>query len=409
MSSQENHILDMYTQRRLDAPAEVATSSNKVPPTNPRRVSKREAKGKQREIINEATRMFQQAESSQQILLQSIPTNPQYYPQQTYSSIPPTMSTSTNPSNHQQYIPEQRQSHVQGTPEPIPIVVPQDNDMNIDENQATRSRSKAIKKSRAKPLPLDIDYDIVQDVFKQKANIEIGDLVTAAPALRRNLIKACRPKRRTPQLIIPSSQDNTRNQNGNKPPVLAFLEDGDIDTTAVYAEFRINDEKIKTLIDCGAAKTCMSAELAAKLNLDIDAKSDSVFLMGNGTKQPALGLIFDVPINAGGVIKIPGSVEVLPRTPTQLIIGNNWLNRAKAITFIRNTPLKTIKEPTKTYLTEITEEESTEGSYTDNTDEPVSDDDYSTVSPSEDSYLFDTESDLSETDDEHEIQTDLFS
>lgn len=37
-------------------------------------------------------------------------------------------------------------------------------------------------------------------------------------------------------------------------------------------------------------------------------------------------------IIAGGVITIPGSLAVLPNTPTPLtIIGNNWLNRAKSI------------------------------------------------------------------------------
>lgn len=37
-----------------------------------------------------------------------------------------------------------------------------------------------------------------------------------------------------------------------------------------------------------------------------------------------------MPINAGGQVTIPSTVEVLPVCPSQLIIGTNWLNLAKA-------------------------------------------------------------------------------
>ncbi|KAI7888062.1 uncharacterized protein EV154DRAFT_566749 [Mucor mucedo] len=111
---------------------------------------------------------------------------------------------------------------------------------------------------------------------------------------------------------------------------LTLLEDGDVDTTAVYVNVYINNTLISAILDTGAARTCMAASLATKLNLAIDAPSDSVFTMGNGVKQPALGLIYDVPLNIGGLAIIPGTVEVLPICPSHLIIGTSWLNRAKA-------------------------------------------------------------------------------
>ncbi|EIE90543.1 hypothetical protein RO3G_15254 [Rhizopus delemar RA 99-880] len=74
----------------------------------------------------------------------------------------------------------------------------------------------------------------------------------------------------------------------------------------------------------------MSKALADALNLEIDASSESVFTLGNGTKQPALGIIYDVPIQVKENMIIPCTVEVLPSCPSHFIIGNNWLNRSKA-------------------------------------------------------------------------------
>ncbi len=124
------------------------------------------------------------------------------------------------------------------------------------------------------PLSEKISYDIKELLYK-KADIDIGDLLVAVPALKRELIKAIREK--------------TSNSNSKLP--LTFFEDDDVDTTAIYTDFFINDVKVKSMLDTGSAKTCMSSEVAAKLGLSIDAASTSVFTLGNGTKQSSLGII----------------------------------------------------------------------------------------------------------------------
>ena len=173
---------------------------------------------------------------------------------------------------------------------------------------------------RTKRTPPEIKYDIVSDVLKQKADIEIGDLITVAPSLRRKLVNECRPKRKPKQEQLVQQSQQT----------MALLEDEEINTTAVYTTVSIGDKDIKALVDSGAAKTCMSKSLADILGLEIDSPSESVFTLGNGTKQPGLGLIYDVPIGINGNLIIPCTIEVLPTCPSRLILGNNWLNRAKA-------------------------------------------------------------------------------
>jgi len=353
-------------------------------------------------------KMMEQPEYSGSYQIPSVSNNTsqptmEYTPQINHQSY-------TEQSQHAQNV--QNSSHNSQAQENTNIFTQQNNVQSIQQlsnedtnmvmsNELPINQPNRVKRPRPVPRPLNINYSIAQDVMKQKANIEIGDLVAAAPSLRRALIKACRPVR------DPRSAATVT-------PTLAYIEDGDVDTTAVYADFTINNVKIRTLIDCGAAKTCMSYDLAVQLGMAIDAKSTSVFLMGNGTKQPAIGLIYDVPICAGGIITIPGIIEVLPKTPTKLIIGNNWLNRAKAkiafetkslnvsykgrtanipINFIRENPahvvkIDAIKTPANNILTTELEETS-ESEYS-----STSDDDFYTEVSMSDSLTDD--SDVSE-------------
>ncbi|KAG1015607.1 hypothetical protein G6F26_013158 [Rhizopus arrhizus] len=195
-----------------------------------------------------------------------------------------------------------------------------DTDMPIQDKP---TKPKASRSRRTEP---DIKYDIVSDVLKQKANIEIGDLITVAPTLRRKLVVGCKPKRKLVQ--------------GQMNQTMAIIEDEELNTTAVYSIVGIGNKNIKALVDCGASKACISKPLADTLGLEIDAASENIFTLGNGTKQTALGIIYDVPIEVTEDLIIPCNLEVLPSCPSHLILGNNWLNRAKARIDFNSSSLK---------------------------------------------------------------------
>lgn len=188
-----------------------------------------------------------------------------------------------------------------------------DNGNIVENTKNNKTKAKKIVSS----LSERINYNITEDVLSRKADIDIKDLLIAAPSLKRDLVKSIRIKTSKPK---PKPEQLT----------LAFAEDDDVDTTAIYTDVYIGTNKIKAILDTGSAKTVMSRKLAETLGLKIDTPSTSVFTLGNGSRQAALGLIYDVQINLGGKLIIPGSIEVLPVCPTQLIIGNNWLKRAKA-------------------------------------------------------------------------------
>ncbi|KAI8360675.1 hypothetical protein BD560DRAFT_474150 [Blakeslea trispora] len=182
---------------------------------------------------------------------------------------------------------------------------------------AVSSTVKRRKSTSTVPDP-SLTYDIVEDILKSKANIDVGDLLVASPRLKRQFIKAC-----------------------SSSAKLAFVgKTGEPDTTAMYSDFFVKGQKIPVIIDTGAARTCMSKELADKLSLDIDAPSNTVLTMGNGVKQPALGLIFDVPISAGGQVTIPATVEVLPTLPSHLLIGTDFMAKGHARISLESNTIK---------------------------------------------------------------------
>ncbi|KAG1471608.1 hypothetical protein G6F57_011319 [Rhizopus arrhizus] len=205
------------------------------------------------------------------------------------------------------------------------IVTNKSKDMDID--LPVKEMERKTPRQRLKREQPDISYNIVNDVLEQPAKISVRDLITTTPKFRRELISACRPKRKIANKQVPQQ-------------TMSLIEDDDINTTAVYSKVNIGNHRVKTLVDCGAAKTYMSKALADTLELSIDAASESVFTLGNGTKQPALGIIYDVPIEVKEDMIITCTIEVLPTCPSHLIIGNNWLNRAKAKIDFNSSSLK---------------------------------------------------------------------
>ncbi|KAG0846995.1 hypothetical protein G6F17_012933 [Rhizopus arrhizus] len=174
------------------------------------------------------------------------------------------------------------------------------------------------KKATTKRVQPDVNYNIVTDVLDKPAYISVRDLISTTPKYRKELIGACRPKR-------------LHSKTNKDQQTVALIEDEDINTTAVYSRTSIGDH-------------------TDTLKLKIDAPSESIFTLGNGSKLPALGIIYDVPIEVKENMVIPCNIEVLPSCPSHLIIGNNWLNRAKAKIDFNSSTLKVAYKDQKAEL-----------------------------------------------------------
>ncbi|KAG2219068.1 hypothetical protein INT45_000351 [Circinella minor] len=137
-----------------------------------------------------------------------------------------------------------------------------------------------------------------------------GQLLRITPSLRRQFTGACRTAKTLAVLDeLPKQMQNT---------------------TALYAVFYLYSLPIRTLIDSGASKSCISLNLTQRLKLTIQEPSTAVFMLGNGDRHASLGIINDLPLKPNGTAAVPVPMEVLPTTPADLIVGNDWLRIAHA-------------------------------------------------------------------------------
>ncbi|KAG2217119.1 hypothetical protein INT45_009336 [Circinella minor] len=153
-------------------------------------------------------------------------------------------------------------------------------------------------------------YNVATDILNRTADISFGQLLRIAPSLRRQFTGACRTARTLAVLDeLPKQMQNT---------------------TALYAVFYLHSLPIRTLIDSGASKSCISLNLTQRLKLTIQEPSTAVFMLGNGDRHASLGIINDLPLKPNGTAVVPVSMEVLPTTPADIIVGNDWLRIAHA-------------------------------------------------------------------------------
>ncbi|CEP07122.1 hypothetical protein [Parasitella parasitica] len=200
----------------------------------------------------------------------------------------------------------QKASQNQPVPRQISATnVPEQDMINTSERHTIQDRIKASK------------YDITADIMDRKADISIGQLLQINPQFHGELTK----KKVSSYQLEAAKTDY----------VLANLNvlDEEEPCTATRSKIVVNGRKVDCLIDCGASKCIMSRQTKDFLGLDIDASSNTVFTLGDNSKVAALGTIYDVPITVGDTT-IPINMEVLEATPMPIIIGNNWLQKAKA-------------------------------------------------------------------------------
>ncbi|KAI8340957.1 hypothetical protein BD560DRAFT_339247, partial [Blakeslea trispora] len=192
----------------------------------------------------------------------------------------------------------------------------------IDAHMETPEPDKPLTKEKAHRITTkqridNSNYDILKDILPRQADISFEQLFVLVPGLQQLFNQSLR---KIAHFIV-----------SQQPINQSLMYYGDEDsTTGAYCNLTINNVVITSLIDCGASRTIMSEKLARTLGFEIDAPSHTSFTLGNNTSYASLGVIYDVPIAVGKVV-IPITVEVLPSVPYDLVIGNNWLIRSKAV------------------------------------------------------------------------------
>ena len=189
------------------------------------------------------------------------------------------------------------------------LIGTEDEEMAEQEDEATktdpRKRKPRIQKHYA--------YNAWADIGARKADITISQLLQIAPAAKSQM-----------QFGIRIS----------KPPttrIAATAETTEFDTrkTSAYAICHIENASANAIIDTGAGGCIISKPLVDRLGWSIEEPTRMAFTTANGETATPLGKIRDIPIRFGNAT-IPVDCIVVDTATYDLILGNEWLAKAKA-------------------------------------------------------------------------------
>ncbi|OBZ81981.1 hypothetical protein A0J61_09970 [Choanephora cucurbitarum] len=163
-------------------------------------------------------------------------------------------------------------------------------------------------------------YDIVADTLDSQAGLSRKQLLHLVPSFKKDL-------RSGTSNIANDMRKTGETENLN---ILAPHISDKSPFTAAFTTLVCNGNKVEDcLVDCGACQNIISEQAMKEMGLEIDASSQVVFTLGNTSKQASLGQVYDVPINIGDVT-IPVTMEMLPNSPAPIVLGTDFLKRAKA-------------------------------------------------------------------------------
>ncbi|KAG9298154.1 hypothetical protein G9A89_000031 [Geosiphon pyriformis] len=203
-----------------------------------------------------------------------------------------------------------------------------DHDMNelaINTSEPTRKKKKAkppkakVFKNSPKLEPPEIvqksgPYSVVKDLIETPAHITFGQLMTH-PQFRKNLHKSLIPKKKTPKT--------------NKRPYQAGLADNS-NVTPLICKAQVAGYFIDLILDSRSSVSVIAKHFFEAIGRKIDEPSTQPMTNVHGNKKKGLGITKAILVRING-ISIETDMEVSEVKEYTIIVGNEWLKKAKAL------------------------------------------------------------------------------
>ena len=172
------------------------------------------------------------------------------------------------------------------------------------------------KRKAAKPLICSgvMPLDLTTAMRDARIEVTVGQLMNMDKLPRATIGKAFRAPRQKKQ---------------NKAAVTANLANEGISATALVTKATIGKMAIPLILDSGSSLNIISAAVLQRLSLKPTRKVDKPVTGVHGTKQLPAGIYDALPITVDGVT-IPADVVIINTDAYALIVGNEWLTKAKA-------------------------------------------------------------------------------
>ncbi|KAG9290723.1 hypothetical protein G9A89_011686 [Geosiphon pyriformis] len=157
-------------------------------------------------------------------------------------------------------------------------------------------------------------YSIVKDLMETPAHIIFGQLMTH-PQFKKDLCKSLIPKKKTPKT--------------NKHLYQAELAD-DSNVIPLICKAQVAGYFIDLILNSGSFVSIIAKHFLEAIGRKIDEPSIRPITNVHGNKKKGLGIAKAIPVRING-ISIETDMEVSEAKEYTIIVGNEWLQKAKAL------------------------------------------------------------------------------
>ncbi|KAG9288523.1 hypothetical protein G9A89_015729 [Geosiphon pyriformis] len=157
-------------------------------------------------------------------------------------------------------------------------------------------------------------YSVVKDLMETQAHITFGQLMTH-PQFRKDLHKSLIPKKKTPKT--------------NKCPHQAGLADNS-NVTPLICKAQVAGYFIDLILDSGSSVSVIAKHFLEAIGRKIDEPSTRPMTNIHSDKKKGLGIAKAISVRING-ISIKTDMEVSKAKEYTIIVGNEWLKKAKAL------------------------------------------------------------------------------
>src|SRR3954470_1680147 len=174
------------------------------------------------------------------------------------------------------------------------------------------------KKERKLKVKKQYEYNVWDDIKSRPANINIKQLAEMNPHIRQQIREGISNIQTKTEVVEARKASDSESSSGDEKH------------TSAYAECVIEGRTFKAVIDTGAGPNLIAKHTLDELGWGIEEPTKMTINTAMGEKSTPLGKVKDISVQVGGATIPVRSMIVTSAKSYDLILGNEWINKANA-------------------------------------------------------------------------------
>src|SRR3954465_13092317 len=174
------------------------------------------------------------------------------------------------------------------------------------------------KKERKLKVKKQYEYNVWEDIKSRPANINIKQLAEMNPHIRQQIREGISNIQTKTEVVEARKVSDSESSSGDEKH------------TSAYAECVIKGRTFKAVIDTGAGPNLIAKHTLDELGWGIEEPTNMTINTAMGEKSTPQEKVKDISVQVGGATIPVRSMIVTSAKSYDLILGNEWINKANA-------------------------------------------------------------------------------